>query len=38
MKEMREKLKRGINNFLKTITRPEMEILPGHLAFSFFFQ
>jgi membrane protein len=36
MKEMREKLKRGINNFLKTITRPEMEILPGHLAFSFF--
>lgn len=32
---MRDNLKRGINNFFKVITRPEMEILPGHLAFSF---
>ncbi len=32
---MHEKLKRGIHNFLKVVTRPEMEILPGHLAFSF---
>lgn len=35
MKKMRDNLKRGINNFFKVITRPEMEILPGHLAFSF---
>lgn len=33
---MREKVKRGVHNFFKTIRRPEMEILPGHLAFSFF--
>ena len=32
---MKEKLKRGIHNFIKVITKPEMEILPGHLAFSF---
>lgn len=32
---MRDKLKKSISNFLKIITRPEMEILPGHLAFSF---
>lgn len=32
---MREKLKRGIKNFFKIIRRPEMEFLPGHLAFSF---
>jgi len=35
MKTTIEKLKKGINNFIKVITRPEMEILPGHLAFSF---
>ncbi len=33
---MLERLKRETKNFIKTITRPEMEILPGHLAFSFF--
>lgn len=33
--KMQERLKRGFNNFLKIITKPEMEILPGHLAFSF---
>lgn len=32
---MQDKIKRGIGNFIKVITRPEMEILPGHLAFSF---
>ena len=32
---MKEKLKRGIHNFVTVITKPEMEILPGHLAFSF---
>lgn len=32
---MRERLKRGIHNFFKIIRRPEMEFLPGHLAFSF---
>lgn len=32
---MMERVKRGIKNFFKVITRPEMEILPGHLAFSF---
>lgn len=32
---MRDKLKKGLFNFLKIITKPEMEILPGHLAFSF---
>ena len=32
---MREKIKRGFHNFFKIITKPEMEILPGHLAFSF---
>ncbi|CDF10745.1 putative uncharacterized protein [Mycoplasma sp. CAG:776] len=32
---MREKIKRGASNFFKIITKPEMEILPGHLAFSF---
>lgn len=35
MKGIPDKLKRGISNFLKIITKPEMEILPGHLAFSF---
>lgn len=33
--KMREKIKRGASNFFKIITKPEMEILPGHLAFSF---
>lgn len=33
--KMQDKIKRGIGNFIKVITRPEMEILPGHLAFSF---
>ncbi len=32
---MREKLRRGTKNFLKIIKKPEMEVLPGHLAFSF---
>ncbi len=32
---MKDKLKRGASNFFKIIRRPEMEILPGHLAFSF---
>lgn len=32
---MREKIKRSAKNFVKIITKPEMEILPGHLAFSF---
>lgn len=32
---MHNKLKRGVQNFFKIITKPEMEILPGHLAFSF---
>ena len=32
---MRDKIKRRVSNFLKIITKPEMEILPGHLAFSF---
>ena len=32
---MREKIKRGVKNFLTIIKKPEMEILPGHLAFSF---
>lgn len=32
---MRDKIKKGVSNFLKIITKPEMEILPGHLAFSF---
>lgn len=32
---MREKIKRGVKNFLKIIKKPEMEVLPGHLAFSF---
>ncbi len=32
---MKEKLKISIHNFVKVITKPEMEILPGHLAFSF---
>lgn len=32
---MKEKLKVSIHNFIKVITKPEMEILPGHLAFSF---
>lgn len=32
---MKEKIKRGIHNFFKIIKRPEMEILPGQLAFSF---
>ena len=35
MKGIPDKLKRGISNFFKIITKPEMEILPGHLAFSF---
>lgn len=29
------RIKRGIKNFFRIIRRPEMEILPGHLAFSF---
>lgn len=32
---MKEKLKVGVSNFIKVIKRPEMEILPGQLAFSF---
>ena len=32
---MREKIKRGATTFFKIITKPEMEVLPGHLAFSF---
>lgn len=32
---MREKVKGGVSNFLKIIKKPEMEVLPGHLAFSF---
>ena len=32
---MKNKLKRGASNFFKIIKRPEMEILPGHLAFAF---
>lgn len=32
---MREKIKRGASNFFKIIRKPEMEVLPGHLAFSF---
>lgn len=32
---MMENLKRGIQNFLKILLRPEMKILPGNLAFSF---
>ena len=32
---MRDKLKVKLHDFLKIIKRPEMEILPGHLAFSF---
>ena len=33
--KMRDKIKRGASNFFKIITKPEMEVLPGHLAFSF---
>ena len=32
---MFSKLKKGLSNITKIISRPEMEILPGHLAFSF---
>ena len=32
---MRDKLKRGAKDFFKIIKKPEMEVLPGHLAFSF---
>lgn len=32
---MKDNIKRGIHNFFKILKRPEMEILPGHLAFSF---
>ncbi|MCM1053755.1 MAG: YihY/virulence factor BrkB family protein [Ruminococcus sp.] len=32
---MKENIKQGIKNFFKVITSPEMEFLPGHLAFSF---
>ena len=32
---MKNKLKRGASNLFKIIKRPEMEILPGHLAFAF---
>ncbi len=32
---MPEKIKKGFQNFLKILTKPEMEILPGHLAFAF---
>ena len=31
---MKDKIKRGIKTFFKIITKPEMEFLPGHLAFS----
>ena len=33
--KMREKIKRGARNFFTIIKKPEMEVLPGHLAFSF---
>ena len=32
---MHNKIKKGVNDFLKIINKPEMKILPGHLAFSF---
>ncbi len=32
---MKDNIKQGIKNFFKVITSPEMEFLPGHLAFSF---
>lgn len=32
---MKKKLKKVVNNFLKVLKRPEMSILPGHLAFYF---
>ncbi len=32
---MRDKIKEGAKNFFKIIRKPEMEILPGHLAFAF---
>lgn len=32
---MHEKIKRGASNFFKIIKKPEMGVLPGHLAFSF---
>ena len=32
---MHEKIKRGASNFFKIIKKPEMRVLPGHLAFSF---
>lgn len=32
---MWENLKKGVKNFFKILSLPEMEILPGHLAFSF---
>ncbi len=32
---MNDKIKKGVHNFFKVLKRPEMEILPGHLAFSF---
>ncbi|MDE5539831.1 MAG: YihY/virulence factor BrkB family protein [Bacilli bacterium] len=32
---MQNRIKASVSNFFKAITRPEMEILPGHLAFSF---
>ena len=35
MKNLNNKFKRFLKNFLKTLRRPEMSILPGHLAFFF---
>lgn len=32
---MRDRIKKGVSNFLKIIKRQEMKILPGQLAFSF---
>ena len=32
---MKKKLKKVVKNFLKVLKRPEMSILPGHLAFYF---
>ncbi len=32
---MNNKIKKGVKNFLEILNKPEMKILPGHLAFSF---
>ena len=34
-KKIPKKIKEGFQNFLKIINKPEMKVLPGHLAFSF---